>query len=132
MVPILETVLATISAQALQEAPNECCGLLVGTGGLIDEAVPTRNVLSQPSRYQIDPGQHIDLNRRLRGTSRSVIGAYHSHPRNEAVPSPRDLVEAHYPEFVWLIVSLAGDRPDFRAYRIADGKAFAVTLTVVG
>jgi proteasome lid subunit RPN8/RPN11 len=131
MLRILETVLATVSAQALREAPNECCGLLVGTGDLVDEAVPTRNVLSQPSRYQIDPGQHIDLNRRLRGTGRSVIGAYHSHPRNEAVPSPRDLVEAHYPEFAWLIVSLAGDRPEFRAYRIVAGNAAALEMRPV-
>ena len=52
-------------------------------------------------------GRVIAVNRRLRGTPRSVIGAYHSHPRTEAVPSPRDIAEAHYPEFIWLIVSLA-------------------------
>ena len=125
---ILEVVLATIGAQAQQESPNECCGLLLGTQDLIDEAVPTRNVLAHPSRYQIDPEEHIAINRRLRGTTRSVIGAYHSHPRTEAIPSPRDVIEAHYPEFVWLIVSLAGDQPDFRAYRIVDGKASAVEL----
>ena len=128
MVLILETVVATISAQALQEAPNECCGLLIGTRDLIDEAAPTRNLLAHPSRYQIDPEEHIAINRRLRGTSRSVVGAYHSHPRSEAIPSPRDLIEAHYPEFVWLIVSLDGKEPDFRAYRIVDGKAAALEL----
>jgi len=129
---ILEVVLATIGSQALQESPNECCGLLIGTRDLIDEAAPTRNVLAHPSRYQIDPEAHIAINRRLRGTSRSIVGAYHSHPRTDAIPSPRDLIEAHYPEFVWLIVSLAGKEPDFRAYRIVDGNTSAVTLTVVG
>ena len=128
---ILEVVLATIGSQALQESPNECCGLLIGTRDLIDEAAPTRNVLAHPSRYQIDPEEHIAINRRLRGTSRSVVGAYHSHPRTEAIPSPRDLIEAHYPEFVWLIVSLAGKEPDFRAYRIAEGRAAAVELRVL-
>jgi proteasome lid subunit RPN8/RPN11 len=130
-VSIHDTVLAAIGAHALRDAPNECCGLLVGTDHLIDEAVPARNVVAHPSRYQIDPQQHIDLNRRLRGTARSVIGAYHSHPRSEATPSPRDLQEAHYPEFIWLIVSLAGKEPRFGAYRMADGVANSLTLTVI-
>jgi proteasome lid subunit RPN8/RPN11 len=128
---ILATVLSAVSAHALREAPNECCGLLLGTDNLIDEAAPTRNVLSHPSRYQIDPRHHIAINRRLRGTPRAVIGAYHSHPRTEAEPSPRDLAEAHYPEFVWLIVSLAGEGPDYRAYRIVGGKAQPVVLTAI-
>ena len=122
-VRIHETVLRTIAAHAQREAPNECCGLLVGTPAVIDEAVATQNVLAHPSQYQIDPEQHIAVNRRLRGTPRSIIGAYHSHPRTEAVPSPRDIAEAHYPEFIWLIVSLAGVTPDFRAYEIVDGTA---------
>ena len=127
-VRIHETVLRTIAAHAQREAPNECCGLLVGTTAVVDEAVATRNLLAHPSRYQIDPEQHIAVNRRLRGTPRSVIGAYHSHPRTEAVPSPRDITEAHYPEFIWLIVSLAADRPEFAAYRIVAGSAEAIQL----
>jgi proteasome lid subunit RPN8/RPN11 len=128
---IHETVLTTIAAHARREAPNECCGLLVGAGDLIDEAVATRNLLTHPSRYQIDPEEHIGLNRRLRGTARAVVGAYHSHPRTEAIPSPRDIAEAHYPEFVWLIVSLAGDRPQFGAYRITESEAIPMTLSLV-
>jgi hypothetical protein len=46
------------------------------------------------------------------------------------VPSPRDIAEAHYPEFIWLIVSLAGARPEFAAYRIIAGKAEAIPLVV--
>jgi proteasome lid subunit RPN8/RPN11 len=91
--------------------------------------VPARNVLAHPSRYQIDPQDHIDLNRRLRGTARSVIGAYHSHPRTPAVPSPRDLAEAHYPEFVWVIVSLESGSPAFGLFRIVDGAATAAPWT---
>ena len=113
---------------ARRESPNECCGLLVGSGNLIDEAVPARNVLAHPARYQIDPRDHIDLNRRLRGSGRAVIGAYHSHTRTPAAPSPRDLAEAHYPDFIWLIVSLMGEEPDYRLYRIAAGAADELVL----
>ncbi len=127
---IRAAVLTAVGAHAHREAPNECCGLLVGTNTLIDEAVPTRNVLAHPSRYQIDPQDHIAINRQLRGTGRSVQGAYHSHPHTPAVPSPRDLAEAHYPEFLWLIVSVTEAKPDFRAYRIAAGAATEEPLVV--
>jgi [CysO sulfur-carrier protein]-S-L-cysteine hydrolase len=123
-------VLQAIAAHAWSEVPNECCGLLVGGGGAIVDAVPARNVLAHPARYQIDPQDHIATNRRLRGTDRTVVGAYHSHPRSPAVPSPRDLEEAHYPEFVWLIVSLVSDPPEFRGYRIRDGRAVEIGLEV--
>ena len=125
-------VLETIAAHAQRDAPLECCGLLVGAGDLVDEAVPARNVLADVSRYQLDPAAHFDLIRRLRGTARTIVGTYHSHPRTPAAPSPRDLAEAHYPDFVWLIVSLERATPDYRAYRIANGAASAVDLRVEG
>jgi proteasome lid subunit RPN8/RPN11 len=129
-VRVRNAVLSAIDAHAQRESPNECCGLLVGAGDLIEEAVPARNVLADPGRYRLDPRDHITTNRRLRGTGRSVVGAYHSHPRSLAVPSPTDLAEAQYPEFVWLIVSLATGSPDFRAYRIVGEEAVVLDLIV--
>jgi [CysO sulfur-carrier protein]-S-L-cysteine hydrolase len=112
-----------IVAHAKREQPNECCGLLAGSHGVVDECVPARNLSASPTRYLIDPQDHIALNRRLRGTPRRVIGAYHSHPSSPAVPSPTDIAEAQYPEFVWVIVSLAVPHvPEIRAYRIVGGR----------
>lgn len=126
------TVLDIIRAHAAREAPNECCGLLTGASGRIDEAVPVRNVLQSATRYQIDPAEHIALNRRLRGTGRSIVGAYHSHPRGAPVPSPRDVAEAHYPEFIWMIVSLEAAHPECRAFRIEGGRVRELPLIVGG
>lgn len=123
-------VLSQIESHAQDEAPLECCGLLVGAGDLIDEAVPAANILSSASQFQLDPRVHLDTNRRLRGTARSVLGAYHSHPRSEAVPSARDRAEAHYSDFVWLIVSLAATRPVCRAYQIVSGTVEELPLIV--
>ena len=123
-------MLDIIRAHAAREAPNECCGLLTGVSGRIDEAVPARNVLQSATRYEIDPAEHIALNRRLRGTGRSIVGAYHSHPQSAPVPSPRDVAEARYPEFIWLIVSLAGERPECRAFRIEGGRVQELPLVV--
>jgi [CysO sulfur-carrier protein]-S-L-cysteine hydrolase len=125
---ILSGVLAAMVAHARREAPNESCGLLVGSSTTIDECVPTTNLAASPTRFRVDPAEHIALNRRLRGSPRTIVGAYHSHPGSPAEPSPTDLIEAHYPEFVYVIVSLAGGREDVRAYRIRDAQAKAIEI----
>jgi proteasome lid subunit RPN8/RPN11 len=120
------------------ELPNECCGLLIGPAGashdapLVEASARCRNVLASPARYQIDPAEHFAVVRRLRGTARGVVGAYHSHPRSDPTPSASDLAEAHYPEFVWVIVSLAGPgTPRVRAFRLGRGNFLELALVPV-
>ncbi len=124
-----DRVRAEMIGHAREETPHECCGLLVGEGTLIDECVRARNVDPNPAtRYEVDPATHIAVTRRLRGTSRSVIGCYHSHPRTPPVPSASDRAEALYPGFVWMIVSLLTPGAEVAAYRMdSDG---VVTLSI--
>jgi proteasome lid subunit RPN8/RPN11 len=117
-----DAVRAEILAHARAEAPRECCGLLVGSGTLVDECVRSPNLDLNPNRYEIDARLHVAINRRLRGTDRAVLGCYHSHPHSPAWPSPSDVVEAYYVEFIWMIVSLAGPEATVGAFRIAAGR----------
>ncbi len=129
-VDVERAVVEAMVAHARAEAPNECCGLLVASQGRIDECVPARNVFTSPTRYRIDPAQHFAVLRRLRGTARAVVGAYHSHVRTAARPSPRDIAEAHDPDLLYVIVSLQdADHPDVRGYRIRSGQVQEVRLT---
>jgi proteasome lid subunit RPN8/RPN11 len=118
-------------AHARRERPDECCGLLVGTGSRVAFAVPARNVDASPTtRYRIDPRQHLDLQRVLRGAVPpiEIIGVYHSHPRGEAVPSESDVAEAHYDEWTYVIVGLRARAARVRAFRIRRGRAHAVPI----
>ena len=113
----------TISATALQvlrshgerDYPHEACGLLLGNarnGSLsIDESFPVRNLNEERARdrYDLDPKGQLDADRRARATGRDVVGVYHSHPDHPAAPSETDRSHA-YPEWVYLIVSVAGGR----------------------
>ena len=125
---IAAAVLDEVIAHAREDAPDECCGLLVGSSDRIDEAVRTPSVERSPNRYQIDPAAHFALIRRLRGTDRAIVGAYHSHPRSAAAPSPSDLREAYDSELIYVIVSLAGEEPEIRAWRIGEGVAAEVRI----
>jgi proteasome lid subunit RPN8/RPN11 len=126
-------VLDGILQHARGEAPNECCGLLVGRRGVVERSVRARNLQSSPTRYLIDPGDHFAAIRTARAESRRVIGAYHSHPSSGPTPSDSDLAEATGGrDFLYLIVSPAEAAGNHvRAYVLRDGKADFVNLVVV-
>jgi proteasome lid subunit RPN8/RPN11 len=121
-----------ILAHARAEAPLECCGLLLGTSEVVEEALRAANLRQSTIAYLVDPADHFAAIRRARAEGRSVVGTYHSHPRSRAVPSPTDVREALYREFVYLIVSLANPRtPDVRGYRLGAEEFVEVALVDV-
>ena len=121
-------VRTAIVAHAREEAPRECCGLLVGCEGVIDEAVRSPNADPDPNRYEIDARLHVATNRRLRGSGRAVVGAYHSHPHSPAWPSASDIAESYYSDFIWVIVSLAGPTAEVKGFRIEEGRIIELDI----
>ena len=120
-----------IVAHALAERPRECCGVLLGAGDEIVEAVATRNVATSSGQYFIDPKGHIDARRDARQRGLDVVGFYHSHPLSPPLPSARDLAEATYSGSLYLIVSLSTAQPGVSAYRFAAGDFIEVPLVTV-
>ena len=136
MIAIRQRVLDDIVDQARAEAPSECCGLLIGSVRMgepaVEASVRTRNIRKSATRYQVDPAQHFAAIRHARAEGREIIGAYHSHPQSAPIPSPTDVAEATYPDFVYLIVSLLdAGHPEVRAFRIDGGRFTAVPLVAV-
>lgn len=99
--------------------------MLIGTAESVEEAVPARNIAERPAvEFLIEPRDHLAALKRARARGLGVVGFYHSHPRSEASPSPRDVSEASYPDHLFLIVSLAVEPPDVRLYRfVSEGLA---------
>jgi [CysO sulfur-carrier protein]-S-L-cysteine hydrolase len=123
-VRILQSVIDALVDHARRDSPIECCGLLAARDGVIDESIPTRNLKASPVVFLIDPADHFAALKRTRAEGREIVGAYHSHPRSPAVPSATDLAEAHYEEFLYVIVSLAGAEPEVRAFRLVPAARF--------
>ncbi len=123
------SVIADMLAHAREEAPRECCGLLIGKNETVERSVRARNIDTRATRYLIDPDDHFAAIRAARSEDREVIGAYHSHPASPPAPSPTDIAEASSgPDFLYVIVSLAGE--EIRAYRIEDGTAAALPFAL--
>ena len=95
--------------------------MLIGSGASVTEAASARNIAEKPTRFLIDPQDHIDAIRGARKRGLDVLGFYHSHPHSPAVPSETDRAEASYPGDLYMIVSLKDDPPELRLYRLTDG-----------
>ena len=105
--------------------------MLIGSAGAITSAIRARNLSRHPSRFLIDPQDHIRARRDARDAGLDVIGFYHSHPHSSAEPSPADLAEASYPNHLYLIVGLAGEAAELRLYRFT-GEMFASEIADAG
>ena len=130
-VTIARAALAEVVVHALAAKPAECCGILIGSGTSVTEAAAARNIAERPTRFLIDPRDHIDAIRRARERRLEVLGFYHSHPHSAATPSTTDLDEASYPDHLYLIVGLADDAPEIRCFRLKDGNFLELVFVTV-
>jgi proteasome lid subunit RPN8/RPN11 len=113
--------LSRMLAQAVAQAPNECCGLLLGTGDVVADIFPGRNIRMSPRVYELDPQDQLRAFRLMDERGWDLVGIYHSHPATEAYPSRTDQAQALYPDARYVIISLADqDHPRVRAFRIVD------------
>ncbi|WP_333836525.1 Mov34/MPN/PAD-1 family protein [Novosphingobium sp.] len=121
---------AAILAATHAAHPCEACGLLLGHGSHIAQAIPTANVAPDPLRhFEIDPAALIAAHRAARAGGPQVLGYFHSHPNGLARPSATDQAQAAGDGRIWAIVAQGAvtlwcDAPSgFAAlsYRVADG-----------
>ena len=125
---ISQAQLDDVIAHAQADAPNECCGYMKLDHGRVDEVFRAQNLRDSPYGYEIDPKSLLAANDL--DDSGFGVAIYHSHPRSPAEPSQTDINLAHYPHWVYVIVSLAGE-PNMRAWQIADGKVEEEPVQVV-
>ena len=124
-------MVAEILAQAREEAPNECCGIIGGTDGRAATLYRARNALRSPLRYDIDSHDLLRIINELDAAGEDLLAIYHSHTASPAAPSQTDINLAQYPDSIYIIVSLEDEaNPDVRAYWIRDGRVEDAELVI--
>ena len=119
-----------IIAHAREEAPNECCGMIASRDGHAVEVYRATNAAASPLRYEIDGAEQYRIQMQIYDADLELGGIYHSHTRTEPYPSQTDISLAFYPDALYVIVGLAGESAEMRAYTIRDGKVADAELAV--
>ena len=120
-------------AHARSELPNEACGIFGGTlDGELRTFHPALNADASPYRYSVDARDLLRIALEIDDAGDDVAAIYHSHTLSQATPSRTDMELATWPEAAYIIVSLASDPPDIRAWRLGEGQApEALPLAIV-
>ena len=113
MIFLTQAHLFAIKAHAEADYPHECGGLLLGTldadgSKTVVETLPMENTAAVETRHDrvlIDPRALMLADRKAREKGLDIVGYYHSHPDDEAVPSQFDLDHA-LPVWSYIIVSV--------------------------
>lgn len=101
----------------LDGRPHEACGLLGAKDGSVVKVFLMTNVAASPVRYALDAKEQFTVYQALEDNGWELGGVFHSHTRTEAYPSPTDVRMASE-DVPYVIVSLAADPPQIRAFRI--------------
>jgi proteasome lid subunit RPN8/RPN11 len=132
-VKIARSLLDEVVEHAIRDAPNECCGLVVGRDGTATGVRALENLAASPFRFEID-GRVLIAFAFADGGEDELTAIYHSHTRSKPYPSQTDVnFAAGWPGVEWLIVGVPKDRtaePELRSYLIDDGVISEVALEV--
>jgi len=118
-------------AHAREEAPNECCGLVASSNGDAQRVYRAANAERSPVKYVVDPRDQIRIQNDIDDHGWELGAIYHSHTRTEPFPSQTDInLARNWPDPLYVIVGVAGDATDIRAFRIVDGQVTETELEV--
>ena len=105
--------------------PNECCGALIGTDGIVRHVAALPNTTEEGARrrFLIRPSDYTFVEREASRLNQELLGFYHSHPDHPARPSQYDLDHA-FPFFWYVIVSIQQRQPEkMTVWRLADDRS---------
>ena len=127
---IARSLVEQMIEHARAEAPDECCGMVAAVDGRAVAVHRATNAAHSPLRYEIDGKEQYQLQTAIEDAGQELGAIYHSHTRSAPLPSQTDINLAFYPESVYIIVGVAEDEPDVRAWRIVDGMVSEASLEV--
>jgi proteasome lid subunit RPN8/RPN11 len=126
MIEFTEEHLAEMHRHGERDYPFECCGLMLGRfendgPKIVTETYPISNAREEEARrnrFLIRPEELMRGEKYARKKGLDVVGFYHSHPDERAVPSKYDLDHA-WPTYSYIVVSVEkGQAVDLRSWEM--------------
>lgn len=86
--------------------PNEACGFMGGRSGVVEKIYKLTNAAASPVYYRPADKEMLAAMTDIDESELELLAIFHSHVASQAYPSPTDVREAHYPDAVFVIVSM--------------------------
>ena len=111
-------------AHALEDDPNECCGVLAGEGAQVSRLYRVTNTAHSPYRYLMDSQEQLNAMLDSENRGLELLAFYHSHTHSPAYPSATDVrmaLQSGWLDVCYVLVSLENRKdPQIRAFRISE------------
>ena len=139
MIQISEQHENEIRQHAERDYPFECCGLILGRferegRKIVSETYPISNAREEEAkrnRFLIRPEELMRGEKYAREQGFDVIGFYHSHPDDAAVPSQYDLQHA-WPTYSYIVVAVDKSRAaDLRSWEMESDRSRFIEEQIV-
>ena len=130
MIELNEQQLTEMREHAQRDYPFECCGLMLGRFAdgrkVMAQTYPISNAREEEAkrnRFLIRPEELMRGEKYARENGFDVVGFYHSHPDDRAVPSQYDLEHA-WPTYSYIVVSVEkGQAVDLRSWEMESDRS---------
>jgi len=130
MIEIADAHFSEIRAHGERDYPFECCGLLIGRFNSDSKVVVETYAISNAreeeakrNRFLIRPEELMRGEKYAREKRLDVVGFYHSHPDDRAVPSKYDLDHA-WPSYSYIVVAVEkGHAADLRSWEMESDRS---------
>jgi len=117
-------------AHGERDYPFECCGLMLGRFDdgrkKVIETYPISNAREEAAkrnRFLIRPDELMRGEKYAREKGLDVVGFYHSHPDDRAVPSQYDLEHA-WPTYSYIVIAVEkGQAADLRSWEMESDRS---------
>jgi proteasome lid subunit RPN8/RPN11 len=130
MIVVSEEQSSAMRGHGERDYPYECCGLMLGRfeddRKNVLETYPISNAREEQAkrnRFLIRPEELMHGEKYARGKGLDVVGFYHSHPDDVAVPSQYDLEHA-WPTYSYIVVAVEkGSATDLRSWEMESDRS---------
>lgn len=118
-------------SHAIEELPNECCGILAGKNSEISNIFRMKNIEESPFRYSMDGKEMLGVLNQLDDEGMDLLVIYHSHTHTPAYPSATDVRLATWPDAIYVLISLMDqNHPALCAFHIVDAQVVEEELVI--
>lgn len=136
MVYVAANCVNKIIKLALDGILEEVCGILSGKkiadDIYITEIYPVENVKHSEKSFFMNISEQFSASKDMRSKGLILLGNYHSHPKNTAIPSETDMKFAYSNDAIYLIISLLNRRkPDIKVYKIINNTYIEEELLLI-